>query len=76
MAKAMVTNDVLTDGTGWGHTVIAAHHNSLSSNILVATVQKPIVQRVPRGKGESENSHYIPHPPPDQKCKPTATKLH
>ena len=78
MVKEMVTNDVLTDGTGWGHTVIAAHQNSLSCNILVATVHVPIAQGVPRGKGESRNlnSHHVPRPLPGQKRKPTVTKLH
>lgn len=74
----MMKNDVLTDGTDWGHTVIGARHNLLSCNILVAAVHVSVVQGVPRGKGESGNlnSHHIPHPLPHQKHKPTATKLH
>lgn len=77
MAKELVTN-IYTDGTDWEHTIIAAHHNFLICNILVASVHTHTVKNVPRGKGKSANpnSHHVPHLLPDQKHKPTAAKLH
>lgn len=77
MAKELVAN-IYTDGTDWEHTIIAAHHDFLICNILVASVHMHTVKNVPRGKGKSANpnSHHVPHLLPDQKHKPTAAKLH